>query len=220
MNIAWKYQIPAFILSDKTLSEGVYGVNPAKILKARADGLLSWDGTGPYRRYADTPSGISPLAFPGTKGAVVKVNSYSHDEYGITSEDADSVIQMTKKRIRKATQLSTEMENYETVCSHGSPDHETTIVCWGSTQGVCFEVADELGLRVIQPVVLSPFPKVQFANAMRGTRHLIAVEENATGQLSGLLRLHGISPDATVLHFDGRPLTPDKLLPQIREVIA
>jgi hypothetical protein len=56
--------------------------------------------------------------------------------------------------------------------------------------------------------------------SMRGTRHLIAVEENATGQLSALLRLHGISPDATVLHFDGRPLTPDNLLPQLREVIA
>jgi 2-oxoglutarate ferredoxin oxidoreductase subunit alpha len=112
------------------------------------------------------------------------------------------------------------MENYETVCSHGSPDHETAIACWGSTQGVCLEVADELGLRVIQPVLLSPFPKLQFADAMRGIRHLIAVEENATGQLSALLRLHGISPNATVLHFDGRPLTPDKLLPQIREVIA
>lgn len=220
MNIAWKYQMPAFILSDKTLSEGVYGVDPAKIQKVKADGLLSWDGTEPYRRYADTPAGISPLAFPGTKGAVVKVNSYSHDEYGITTEDADSVIQMTRKRIRKATQLSTEMENHETVCSHGSTDHETAVVCWGSARGVCFEVADELGLRAIQPVVLSPFPKVQFANAMSGIRRLIAVEENATGQLSALLRLHGISPDATVLHFNGRPLTPDKLLPQIREVIA
>ena len=47
------------------------------------------------------PSGISPLAFPGRKDAVIKVNSYMHDEAGITSEEAALVMQMTKKRLRK-----------------------------------------------------------------------------------------------------------------------
>ncbi|MFH0778557.1 MAG: 2-oxoacid:acceptor oxidoreductase family protein, partial [Candidatus Eisenbacteria bacterium] len=46
-----------------------------------------WDGKPPYRRYADDPTGVSPLAFPSEKGAVVKVNSYEHDEFGITTED-------------------------------------------------------------------------------------------------------------------------------------
>jgi 2-oxoglutarate ferredoxin oxidoreductase subunit alpha len=220
MNIAGKYQIPAFILADKTLSEGVYGVDPSKIQNVRVDEPLSWDGTEPYRRYADTLTGISPVTFPGTKGAVVKVNSYAHDEYGITTEDAGSVMQMSNKRIRKAAHLSTEMEIFETVFTNGFPDAKTAIACWGSVKGVCFEVADELGLRAVQPVVLSPFPKVQCTSALKGIRHLMVVEENATGQLAALLRLHGIFPDATVLQYDGRPFTPDPLLSRIREVIA
>ncbi|MCX6687649.1 MAG: 2-oxoacid:acceptor oxidoreductase subunit alpha [Methanoregula sp.] len=220
MNIAWKFQVPAFILADKTLSEGVYGVDPSKIPDAGIGEPLSRDGTGHYRRYADTANGISPLAFPGTKGAVVKVNSYAHDESGITIEDAGSVIQMSNKRARKAAGLAKEMESYTTVRTGGIPGAATAIVCWGSTKGVCCEVAEELGLRTLQPVVMSPFPDVQCAVALKGVRRLIAVEENATGQLASLLRLHGISPDAMVLQYDGRPFTPNTLLSRIREVIA
>jgi 2-oxoglutarate ferredoxin oxidoreductase subunit alpha len=220
MNIAWKYQIPAFILADKTLSEGVYGVDPSKIADVRQDGLLSWDGSEPYRRYADIPSGISPLTFPGRKGAVVKVNSYAHDESGITTEDAGTVVQMTDKRVRKAASLSTEMESYKTVLTGGVPGATTAIACWGSTKGVCSEVAEELGLRTIQPVMMSPFPTGQCTKALAGIRRLIVVEENANGQLAALLHLNGIPHDATVLQYDGRPFTPDTLLSRVRKVIV
>jgi 2-oxoglutarate ferredoxin oxidoreductase subunit alpha len=51
-------------------------------------------------------------------------------------------------------------------------------------------------------------------------QHLIAVEENATGQLAALAREHGVSADATVLKYDGRPFTPDELGRRVQEVIA
>jgi len=219
MNIATKFQVPAFILSDKTLSEGTYSIETSHLPKVWVDEPVNWDGTLPYRRYADSPSGISPLAIPGSKGAVVKVNSYSHDESGITTEEAALVVQMTEKRMRKAARLSTEMEDFDTVSTHGSPRSGTAIACWGSTKGVCCEVADELGLMTIQPRVLSPFPVVRFRNAMEGVSRLIAVEENATGQLAALLRLNNILVDATVLHYDGRPLTPDILRSRLEEAI-
>jgi len=219
MNIATKFQIPAFILSDKTLSEGTYSIDPSHLPKIGIDEPVNWDGTLPYRRYADNPSGISPLAIPGSKEAVVKVNSYSHDESGITSEEAGAVIQMTEKRMRKAARLSAEMEGYDTVSTHGSPGTGTAIACWGSTKGVCGEVADDLGIMALQPLVLSPFPVVRFRNAMLGVSRLIAVEENATGQLAALLRLNAIPVDAMVLHYDGRPLTPDVLHSRLKEVI-
>jgi 2-oxoglutarate ferredoxin oxidoreductase subunit alpha len=220
MNIAAKFQIPAFILSDKTLSEGSYSVDSSQLPRIGAVEPPGWDGTLPYRRYADNPSGISPLASPGSKEAIVKVNSYSHDESGITTEEAGSVVMMTEKRIRKAAGLSKEMERYDTVFSHGLPDAGTAIACWGSTKGVCCEVADEMGLRVIQPVVMSPFPEGKFRDAMQGAGRLIAVEENVTGQLAALLRLNGIPVDALILHYDGRPLTPDVLRARVKEVIS
>jgi 2-oxoglutarate ferredoxin oxidoreductase subunit alpha len=220
MNAAWKFQVPAFILSDKTLSEGTYSVDPAAIPETKRQDSPGWSGMVPYLRYADTSSGISPLAFPGMKDAVIKVNSYAHDEAGITIEDAVHVVQMTKKRLRKGEALSGEMQGYPCVNVSGNPDASTALLCWGSTKGVCNEVAAILGLRVIQPIVLSPFPVVHLQQAVKGVMRLIAVEENATGQLAALAERHGIMPDKKILRYDGRPFSPEDLIEKITEMIA
>jgi len=220
MNVAWKFQIPAFILTDKTLSEGTYSVDPAAISDVRREGLPVWSGSSPYLRYADEPSGISPLAVPGMKDAVIKVNSYAHDVAGITSEAADVVAQMTKKRLRKGEGLTREMQGYPGVTISGIPESSTALLCWGSTKGVCNEIASLLGLRVIQPIILSPFPADQLKQAISGVTKLIAVEENATAQLATLAGQYGIVPDERILRFDGRPFSPDDLLVKIKEVMV
>jgi 2-oxoglutarate ferredoxin oxidoreductase subunit alpha len=220
MNVAWKFQIPAFILTDKTLSEGTYSVDPAAISDVQRGDSPEWLGTAPYLRYADVPSGISPLAFPGMKDAVIKVNSYAHDEAGISTEAADLVVQMTKKRLRKWEGLTEEMQGYPGVTLSGTSGASTALLCWGSTKGVCNEIASLLGLRVIQPVLLSPFPVVQLKNAIEGVTRLIAVEENATAQLATLAGQYGIVPDKRILQYDGRPFSPDDLLVKIKEAIV
>ena len=150
MNIAWEFQVPAFILSDKTLSEGTYSTDVSRVPKIPETNTPLWDRTAPYRRYLDTPSGISPLAFPGTGGAVVKVNSYAHDEAGITTEEADLVDLMAKKRLRKEEQLAQAMSRYPQVNVSGNAAGMVALLCWGSTAGVCEEVAGPLGLRVVR----------------------------------------------------------------------
>jgi len=220
MNIAWKFQIPAFILTDKTLSEGTYSVDPAEISDVKSGDSPGWLGTAPYLRYADVPSGISPLAFPGMKDAVIKVNSYAHDEAGISTEAADLIVQMTKKRLRKWEELTEEMQGYPGVTLSGVPDASTALLCWGSTKGVCNEIASLLGLRVIQPILLSPFPVVKVKKAIAGVTRLIAVEENATAQLATLAGQYGIVPDERILRYDGRPFSPDDLLLRIKEMIV
>jgi 2-oxoglutarate ferredoxin oxidoreductase subunit alpha len=220
MNMAWKFQIPAFILVDKTLSEGTYSVDPDAISDVLREESPAWQGTAPYLRYADVPSGISPLAFPGMKDAVIKVNGYMHDEAGITTEDAALTIQMTDKRLRKWEGLSEEIERYPCVNVSGKPDASTALLCWGSTKGVCNEIALRLGLRVIQPIVLQPFPAIQVKKAMGGVKRVIAIEENATGQLATLAAQHGIVADDRFLWYDGRPISPEDLLEKVEEVVV
>ncbi len=53
------------------------------------------------------------------------------------------------------------MQGYPGVTISGTPNASTALLCWGSTEGVCNEIASLLGLRVIRPVILSPFPAVQ-----------------------------------------------------------
>jgi len=220
IHLAGKYQIPAFVLADKTLSEGTYSVDYNRLPDLPSADPVLWDGLAPYQRYLDTPTGISPLTFPGRIDAIVKVNSYAHDEDGITTEDARDVIIMTEKRRKKEAQIREAMKQYPCVSVRGVTGATTALLCWGSVRNACDEVAAQLGLRVIQPVVLSPFPDQQFATACQGVLHLISVEENATGQLAALVREHGGRVDGTILKYDGRPFTPDELLPQVKEVIA
>jgi 2-oxoglutarate ferredoxin oxidoreductase subunit alpha len=220
MELAWQFQVPAFILPDKTLSEGTYSVDTEGFSAPVTGKYPSWDGRPPYRRYADRPSGVSPLAFPGTKDAVVKVDSYAHDEDGYTTEEADMVARMTDKRLRKAEGLAAEMNRYSPVNVLGAVGAPVTLLCWGSTKGVCSEVADALGLRVVQPVVLAPFPVARLNAALEGTTKLICVEENATAQLAALAEQHGIHADRMILRYDGRPFTFESLEAKVREVVS
>ena len=219
MDLAWKYQVPAFILADKTLSEGTYSIDPGRVPAITRSGIPEWDGSGEYRRYADSPSGISPLAFPGREGAVVKADSYAHDESGITTEEGAMVELMTQKRLRKGGSLARGMEGHAGIVVSGTKDAPTAILCWGSAKCVCEETGERLGLRVIRPVVLSPFPVGQLKAALAGVKKLIAVEENATGQLADLAERYGIRADERVLKFDGRPFTPGELGERLAGVI-
>jgi 2-oxoglutarate ferredoxin oxidoreductase subunit alpha len=220
MNIAWEFQVPAFILSDKTLSEGTYSTDLSLVPKIPQEDPHSWDKTAPYRRYADTPSGISPLVFPGTGGAVIKVNSYSHDEAGITTEEADLVDLMARKRMRKEERLTQAMGLHPQVNISGNAAGMVALLCWGSTAGVCQEVAGQLGLRVVRPVVISPFPVEPLKKALEDAHTVIAVEENATAQLATLAARHGILCQKKILRYDGRPFTPELLGEKVREALS
>lgn len=218
VNTAWKYQIPAFIVTDKNLSESTYCFASRQDEVTREEGRV-WDGKGDYKRYLNTDSGISPLAFPGNPGAVVKGTSYEHDEYGITTEEPDGIAAMQEKRLKKLEGLRNDIEGMEAVRIYGDPKSPTALVAWGSTKGACLEVAEDMGLRVVQPLILEPYPNKAFRQALEGARTLIDVELNATGSLAGLLASHGIGFDHRILKYDGRPFTVDGLRERVEEVL-
>ncbi len=217
LNISWKYQIPSIILTDKALGEGTYcfDINLVKELKEEMPAL--WDRKGIYKRYMHTETGVSPLTSVPDKDAVIKVNSYEHDEYGITTEDPKETNKMQEKRLRKETYMNEELKKYDTLKVYGRKDSSTAILCWGSNKGVCVEAAKNLGLKVIQPLVLSPFPLEQFKEALKGIKKLIAVENNATGQLVRLINSYGLNVDEKILKYDGRLFSLEELEARLKE---
>ncbi len=219
MNLAWKFQIPCFVLSDKHLSESIFSFE-ADLDKVKPEDPLLWDGQGEYKRYLDTQNGISPLAFPGNPAAMVKATSYEHDEYGITTEESEQIARMQQKRLRKKKTLEDELSRHEQVKVYGDPESKTVLLCWGSTKGSCIEVAEELGLKVVQPLVLEPLPITPLREVLSDADKIIDVEVNATGQLAKLLSAHGICIDDMILRFDGRPFTVDFLLEKVKEVLS
>jgi 2-oxoglutarate ferredoxin oxidoreductase subunit alpha len=73
---------------------------------------------------------------------------------------------------------------------------------------------------VVQPVVLNPFPGERVRRALEGARRIIAVEENATGQLERLIAGQPIRVDGRIRKYDGRPFALDELEARVREVLA
>jgi 2-oxoglutarate ferredoxin oxidoreductase subunit alpha len=216
LDLAWKFQIPAIVLTDKNLNESIGNFELPEYDGPEAPPLL-WDGQMPYRRYEATETGISPLAFPPNKDAVIKVNSYEHDESGITTEEPAITGRMQEKRLRKGEALAEALKGLTTVNRGGDVEGSTALLCWGSGKGVCSEAARKLGLRLVQPVVLSPFPEEAFGKALAGVQRVIAVENNATGQLARYVRSFGFSVDERILKYDGRPFFLDELEARLKE---
>jgi len=212
LNLAWKYQIPAIILSDKTLSESLYSFEAGLAGEVKEESLMLWDGNGRYRRYLQTENGVSPLAFPPQKGQAIKTDSYMHDPQGITSEDPGITREMIDKGWKKGQSLAREMEEYETVKVYSQISSKTALLFWGSNKGVCVEAAERLGLRAVQVLALSPFPEKKLIDALQGVERLLAVECNSTGQLADLARCCGIKVDDRILKYDGRPFSREDLL--------
>jgi len=219
LNLSWKYQIPSIIFTDKNLGEGVFNFDIDSIPDIKEEAPLLWDRKLPYKRYLNTESGVSPLAFAPEKEAAIKVNSYEHDESGITTEEPGLSALMSEKRLRKEKYLQKELDKFNTVKTYGNKDSEVALLCWGSNKGVCAELAQGLGLKVIQPLVLWPFPVKQFQEALKGIKKLICVESNATGQLSRLLKISGFNVDEQVLKYDGRPFSLDELEDKVRGML-
>ncbi|MDD5422564.1 MAG: 2-oxoacid:acceptor oxidoreductase subunit alpha [Candidatus Omnitrophica bacterium] len=217
LNISWKYQIPSVILSDKTLGEGTYSFEESAAGQIEEEKPLLWGRNGAYKRYLITENGVSPLTFPSDKDAIIKSNSYEHDEYGITTEDPGLTEKMQDKRLRKERWLSEELERHVSVGIYGKKGSSTAILCWGSSKGVCIEAAEELGLKVIQPLVFSPFPIRQFEEALKGVKKIIAVECNATAQLVKLINGYGLDAHEKILKYDGRPFSVEELKGKLKD---
>lgn len=218
MNLAWRYQVPAFVLTDKHLSESVFSADFDK-KKVREENPKIWSGRGEYKRYLITKDGISPLTFPGNKKAIVKSNSYEHDEDGLTTDEPEKIKKMIEKRLKKREVIINELRKKETVKVCGRKKSKTALITWGSSKGAAVEVGEKLGLKVIQPLFLEPFPEWQVKKELRGVKKIITVEVNATGQLAALISQYGISYQQKILRYDGRPFTVDELEKRIKSFV-
>jgi len=220
LNLAWKFQVPVILLIDKHLSESTFSAsfdeNEVKVAEA-----VLWDKQGEFKRYSFSDDGVSPIAFPGDAEAVVKASSYEHDEAGITVENPKAIVEMFSKRLKKRDSIVSFVDDgeVETVRTFGKADSDVVLVAWGSTVGVVKEVGELLGLKVVQPLFLEPFPLRKIKQAIGDAKRIICVEVNATGQLASLLQNNGIKVNNVLLKFDGRPFFIDELKSKVEGLV-
>ncbi|MEM2102662.1 MAG: 2-oxoacid:acceptor oxidoreductase subunit alpha [Candidatus Bathyarchaeia archaeon] len=230
-NWAEKYQMPVILLTDKYLVESQRSVEPFDIdrVKIERGDIITDQYTAQeeYKRHKITETGVSPRAFPPTKGAIVRASADEKDERGYTTEDPELTTKNADKRMRKLVYLAKELEQrgIETVKFHGPEDAQTTIISWGSTKGPLLEAMkllsrENIAVNYLQIIYLHPFPTKNVAKILGKAKKTIVIEHNVTSQLSSLIRDNNLRDvDHTILKYDGRPFNPGALAQRIREAL-
>ena len=179
-----------------------------------------------FSRYQVTEDGISPRTIPGMKYGIHHVTGLEHAESGKPSEDMANRRRQMDKRLRKTRSLPDRFPL--PVWTEGPDDAAADILLigMGSTRGAICEAARQLrqdGLRVRQAHLrlLWPFPAEQLAPLLQKARHILVVENNATAQLAGLIRMQtsGGTELKSILKYDGRLFTPGEIYRQCKEMI-
>jgi 2-oxoglutarate ferredoxin oxidoreductase subunit alpha len=222
LNFAWKFQMPIIVLLDKILCEHMMTVSIDEKSFLVEHGKMAENPDASYSRYKMTEDGISPMAFPGSKNAVIKVTSYEHDEHGITTEETDEIKSMIDKRFSKIKSIEAEMQTQQTVKVYGDQTEENAIVFFGSTKGAVLEASKyfEKPVKLVQIVWLEPFDVEKVKKELSGAKHLICVEGNHEAQLAGLIRQKtGIEVMDKILKYDSLPFDVDDLAESINKIL-
>ena len=223
--LAEKYQIPVILLSDQYLADAKATIAPLTVddlPKTYEEAPISSPEN--YVRYRLTADGISPRAIPGKIQGFVGIDSDEHDERGWITESAEVRNAMMDKRLRKLTKLTEELQEPD---FFGSPDAKTLFLGWGSLYGPLKEAVTILKQEYQQNVAalvfgdVYPLPTKKLTAQAANADILVNVEQNATGQLAGLIREQtGLHCTRSILKYDGRQLTGREIAEQwVKEAV-
>ncbi|MFX0188136.1 MAG: 2-oxoacid:acceptor oxidoreductase subunit alpha [Candidatus Hodarchaeota archaeon] len=215
LDLIWKFQTPGILLTEKHLSESWMTVDINVEKAVWAEPIMHTGGT--YKRYLDTPDGISPMLFPPSK-ETIKWTSYEHDELGITTEEPELIAKMHEKRDKKNQAIVEYLRKRKTLNVYG--DKGPVIISYGSTTMSVLEALNygSIEAKVIQPIYLNPFPVWELENFK--DESIITVELSKEGQFTRLIKEKcGIKSKALINQYDGRPFDPIDLSNKIKEVI-
>jgi 2-oxoglutarate ferredoxin oxidoreductase subunit alpha len=215
--LAESLQSPIFLLTDQFLADAYRAVKPFDLKD------LSWIHPGsdgappslPYLRYVLTEDGLSPRLLPGKTENLVIADSDEHTEDGHLTEDLSVRKLMVEKRLKKMEALILKGVPPQFT---GEQRPDLLLVTWGSTRGSVLEAAAKLRLQGEKVGTLCfsqvwPMVPDQFIHFLKEAKVVIAVEGNALGQFSRLIRREtGFHITKQVLRYDGLPITSEYIL--------
>ncbi|WP_332370260.1 2-oxoacid:acceptor oxidoreductase subunit alpha [Thermotoga profunda] len=205
-DIADKYQVPVFVLTDQYLMDMIYNFDKLGEIKSFSDYIVE---TAPdYKRYQFTENGISPRGIPSHGNGLVCVDSDEHDEYGRITEDFTIRNKMVEKRLRKLKNFSDEIPA-EFI---GNKDFTHLVICFGSTREIVLEASKDFeNLAVLHLQQLYPLPS-NLSKYLNRAKKVLLVESNATSQLGKLLKMEfGFSDFKTLNKYNGLPFYVEEI---------
>jgi len=214
VHLAEVLQVPALVLSDQFLGQARAVIDRPEDPPFAARRLTAGPDPGDYRRYEVTPTGISPMAVPGTPGGTYTADGLAHSESGTpSSQAADHVAQLRKRRHKL------EQHDFGELWADIEGDGDLVVITFGSCTGPLREAcaaarARGLALRLVSLRLLAPLERDRLGNLLAGASRAVVVEQNPDGQLYRYLRSElDVELPMDSLHKPGaQQFQPDELL--------
>jgi 2-oxoglutarate ferredoxin oxidoreductase subunit alpha len=217
VQLAEALQAPAIVLSDQFMGQSRAIIDRPAEDASTARRLTAAAHTPDYKRYRDTPSGVSPMATPGTPGTTYTADGLEHSEAGIPSSQARDHRLQLDKRERKLV-LYDYGERWADIDDPPGGVASLAVITFGSITGSVREAvarAAALGVhvRLIALRLLAPALPERMAEALAGVAQVLVVEQNHGAQLYRYLRaMHDLPGRAASFHRPGPlPLRPAEL---------
>lgn len=216
-NLAEKYQMPVFMLSDASLAIRTEAIPIPDISKLniieRENSVEVADETK-FLRYINSDSGISPMGKPGVGGTAYAATGLEHAEDSGPRTTIEVKEMMTDKRWRKFENLE---EDYDCVLLDEEEGAEIGIIAWGLTASITKEAVKRLrdsGKKVsaLYPKVVFPAPmkSIQaFADKVGGK--VLLPEANYKGQLAHLIKANSQIEVEQLNVYRGEPFIPKEI---------
>jgi 2-oxoglutarate/2-oxoacid ferredoxin oxidoreductase subunit alpha len=224
-NLAERYQLPVFLLTEQALCQSKETIPRLELDAVAIDrGKLSRNGGvtfGDYKRFAFSEDGVSPRVIPGTPGGMHLEPGSEHNEEGVITEDASNRSRMMEKRMHKLEAMRAELPKANVF---GDRNAAIAFIAFGANRGPVSETQDRLAAqgtpsRFLQLRTLWPFPEEEVRDFVEGAAHVFVVENNFTGQLERLIRyVTGPLPHMhAVRKYNGRPFRPIEILEAVHK---
>lgn len=213
-------QTPVVLLSDQALGQA-RGVIPRPAKRpqplARKTEVLS---PTKFKRYAIESEPVTPMPRPGTAGLEWVAEGLTHNEVGLPVSAAGVHVAQINKRAGKIAKLDP-----GDLWGEEDGEGDTAIITFGSSVAPARAAAARLrakglAVRVIALRLLSPAPRTQLAQALKGVKRVLVLEQNQSGQLlRHLLANKAIPPSSESVARPGPlPFRPAEIEAQFEEL--
>lgn len=219
-NLAEKYRTPVVVLSDAMLAHmsekvEIPAVSELTILNRKKPTVAS----DKYLPFANDESGISPMAAYGD-GYIWYVTGITHKENGFPATNDPEDI--TKQIDRLFYKIESNLKDIVEAEEYMTQDAEVLIVAYGTVARAAksaVKAARSEGIKagLVRPITLWPFPVEALEHAKQKAKQVIVCEMNR-GQIVGPVKevVAGSAKVDFVGQYDGKPITPAKILAAIK----
>ena len=217
-NLADKYQIPVFILSDQYFADVYYNLPDLNLDEVKFQKYIVKTDEN-YKRYEITEDGISPRGVPGYGDGLVVVDSDEHDEEGHITEDLNLRSRMVEKRLyKKLKGIEEDVIPPELI---GPSDYDVLVIGWGSTYGALKEALTNLKKDKIAFLYFKQVYPLhrETKSYLEKAKKTIIFENNAQAQFANLIKMEtGFEIDEKSLKYNGMPFSVEEVTETLKDI--